>query len=308
MASSPAGASSSPATARSICSSPASCGAPVPRWWPWPKPPAARALWAWRPIATMAASGPIPAAPGPRLPARARAPSGGRPLGHGAGRGGAVAIGAGRDPRRRQPPRRRRRDHGLRLSAVQRAAAAPGLSPPLRCRSRPARDRARRRLPDQRAGCPGGGRLLRDRRCPGGRGRRDHRRGRRIRSASGAEVARARSALARQRRFQAGLWRLFAAPRVGLAYARADTIVCRCEEVTLASDRRRHHGRSRTRSARSSVRRAAAWGAARAAIAGRCWPNTCMSASAGRWTSWPSSRRAPRSSPCRSAPSPPEAA
>ena len=52
---------------------------------------------------------------------------------------------------------------------------------------------------------------------------------------AGAEVARARSALARQRRFQAGLWRLFAAPRVGLAYARADTIVCRCEEVTLAS-------------------------------------------------------------------------
>ena len=50
-----------------------------------------------------------------------------------------------------------------------------------------------------------------------------------------AEVARARSALARQRRFQAGLWQLFAAPRVGLAYARADTIVCRCEEVTLAS-------------------------------------------------------------------------
>ena len=46
---------------------------------------------------------------------------------------------------------------------------------------------------------------------------------------AGAEVARAQSALARQRSFQAGLWQLFAPPRVGLAYARADTIVCRCE-------------------------------------------------------------------------------
>lgn len=52
--------------------------------------------------------------------------------------------------------------------------------------------------------------------------------------ATGTEVTQARSALRRQRRFQAGLWQLFAAPPVGLALARPDTIVCRCEEVTLA--------------------------------------------------------------------------
>jgi D-hydroxyproline dehydrogenase subunit alpha len=47
-------------------------------------------------------------------------------------------------------------------------------------------------------------------------------------------VARVRSILARQRRFQAGLWRLFAASCPDLAAADSHTIVCRCEEVTLA--------------------------------------------------------------------------
>jgi len=50
-------------------------------------------------------------------------------------------------------------------------------------------------------------------------------------AASPAE-AKARSALARHRRFQAALWRLFDAPRPGLALARGDTLVCRCEELT----------------------------------------------------------------------------
>ena len=40
---------------------------------------------------------------------------------------------------------------------------------------------------------------------------------------------------ARHRRFQKALWTLFAAPRFGLDFADADTIVCRCEEVTLAA-------------------------------------------------------------------------
>jgi D-hydroxyproline dehydrogenase subunit alpha len=52
---------------------------------------------------------------------------------------------------------------------------------------------------------------------------------------SDAEVARARLALARQRGFQAGLWQLFAAPRAGLAHAETDAIICRCEEVSLAT-------------------------------------------------------------------------
>jgi NADPH-dependent 2,4-dienoyl-CoA reductase/sulfur reductase-like enzyme len=42
----------------------------------------------------------------------------------------------------------------------------------------------------------------------------------------------ARRRLARHRRFQAALWTLFAAPRAQLSLAEADTIVCRCEEVT----------------------------------------------------------------------------
>ena len=42
-------------------------------------------------------------------------------------------------------------------------------------------------------------------------------------------------ALARQRRFQAGLWRLFAAAPPSLATVTPDTVVCRCEEVALAA-------------------------------------------------------------------------
>src|SRR5579872_4630247 len=43
----------------------------------------------------------------------------------------------------------------------------------------------------------------------------------------------ARSALARHRRFQAGLWRLFGAQHPGAALATAETVVCRCEELSL---------------------------------------------------------------------------
>jgi NAD(P)H-nitrite reductase large subunit len=49
-----------------------------------------------------------------------------------------------------------------------------------------------------------------------------------------ASERRARAALARHRRFQQGLWRLFAAPRIGLDLADAATPVCRCEELTRA--------------------------------------------------------------------------
>jgi len=45
----------------------------------------------------------------------------------------------------------------------------------------------------------------------------------------------AHGALARQRRFQAALWTLFRAPPLSLQLARADTPVCRCENVTLGS-------------------------------------------------------------------------
>jgi D-hydroxyproline dehydrogenase subunit alpha len=48
-----------------------------------------------------------------------------------------------------------------------------------------------------------------------------------------AERTRAQRDLARHRKFQAALWRLYSAPRLGLGLATADTILCRCEEVSL---------------------------------------------------------------------------
>jgi NADPH-dependent 2,4-dienoyl-CoA reductase/sulfur reductase-like enzyme len=47
-------------------------------------------------------------------------------------------------------------------------------------------------------------------------------------------VAKARARLRRHRRFQAGLWTLYAAPRLLTELATPETIVCRCEELTLA--------------------------------------------------------------------------
>lgn len=46
-----------------------------------------------------------------------------------------------------------------------------------------------------------------------------------------ASEAQARSALARHRRFQAGLWRLFRAPHLTTELATAETVICRCEEL-----------------------------------------------------------------------------
>jgi hypothetical protein len=45
---------------------------------------------------------------------------------------------------------------------------------------------------------------------------------------------RAKAALARHRRFQEGLWRIFQAPRLTTELAMPETIVCRCEELTLS--------------------------------------------------------------------------
>jgi len=56
--------------------------------------------------------------------------------------------------------------------------------------------------------------------------------GAQVPAAMAAEATAARDRLARHRRFQHALWRLFAAPRAGLSLADADTLVCRCEEVT----------------------------------------------------------------------------
>ena len=48
-------------------------------------------------------------------------------------------------------------------------------------------------------------------------------------------VAKARARLARHRAFQTALWQLFSAPRLHAELARSDTVVCRCEEVTLGA-------------------------------------------------------------------------
>lgn len=47
-------------------------------------------------------------------------------------------------------------------------------------------------------------------------------------------VTGARAQLRRHRRFQAGLWELFRAPRLLTELAGAQTVICRCEELTLA--------------------------------------------------------------------------
>jgi NADPH-dependent 2,4-dienoyl-CoA reductase/sulfur reductase-like enzyme len=57
-----------------------------------------------------------------------------------------------------------------------------------------------------------------------------------LRRAAGQEqaIARARARLRRHRRFQAGLWELYRAPRLLTELADAETVVCRCEELTRA--------------------------------------------------------------------------
>jgi len=47
-----------------------------------------------------------------------------------------------------------------------------------------------------------------------------------------AEGLRARAVLRRHRRFQDGLWRLFAAADLSASVATGDTVICRCEDVT----------------------------------------------------------------------------
>lgn len=59
-----------------------------------------------------------------------------------------------------------------------------------------------------------------------------------------ADTGDARRHLAHHRRFQAALWRLFAAPDPGLDLATGDTILCRCEALTLGAlkaEVTRHH-------------------------------------------------------------------
>lgn len=48
------------------------------------------------------------------------------------------------------------------------------------------------------------------------------------------ELVARRRRLVSHRRFQRALWRLFSAPQLDVQLAREDTLVCRCEEVTLA--------------------------------------------------------------------------
>lgn len=59
--------------------------------------------------------------------------------------------------------------------------------------------------------------------------------GRALSPAQAGAVADARARLARQRAFQAALWRLYAAPRSQAEPARPETVICRCEEVTLGA-------------------------------------------------------------------------
>jgi NAD(P)H-nitrite reductase large subunit len=49
----------------------------------------------------------------------------------------------------------------------------------------------------------------------------------------GAQRDRAQTMLHRHRRFQRALWQLYAAPPYSIRRATAETVICRCEEVTL---------------------------------------------------------------------------
>jgi NADPH-dependent 2,4-dienoyl-CoA reductase/sulfur reductase-like enzyme len=53
-------------------------------------------------------------------------------------------------------------------------------------------------------------------------------------AASEQTALQARARLARERRFQAGLWTLFRAPLLTTELATPETVICRCEELTLA--------------------------------------------------------------------------
>jgi NADPH-dependent 2,4-dienoyl-CoA reductase/sulfur reductase-like enzyme len=53
-------------------------------------------------------------------------------------------------------------------------------------------------------------------------------------SAMAKHVEKSRRALSRHRRFQKSLWHFYAAPRLSVELATPETIVCRCEEITLA--------------------------------------------------------------------------
>ncbi len=59
--------------------------------------------------------------------------------------------------------------------------------------------------------------------------------GRTLSADASRALAAAHVRLSRHRRFQAGLWQLFAAPRLHAELAQPDTIICRCEEVTLGA-------------------------------------------------------------------------
>ena len=185
-----------------------------------------------------------------------------------------------------------------RSRALARAAAAPGSSrsmpspwatassPPTRSCARSAAPIAsiRRAAISSPSGTPRAapaiardlcrGRLRRSRRGPGGGGRGHHRRPRRrplpgFRAAAGQQqaAAAARAALRRHRRFQAGLWQLFAAPRLLAELAQPDTLICRCEELSRGRDRGGNRARLGIDRRRQARRPAAAWAAARAAIA-----------------------------------------
>jgi glycine/D-amino acid oxidase-like deaminating enzyme len=54
----------------------------------------------------------------------------------------------------------------------------------------------------------------------------------------GPDTSSARRRLAHHHRFQTALWRLFATPQAGLALAQDDTLICRCESVTLGALRK----------------------------------------------------------------------
>ena len=99
--------------------------------------------------------------------------------------------------------------------------------------------------------------------------------------------------LRHHRRFQRRLWRLHDIGPKGVLDLPDETIICRCEELTVGR-LRRASAKGRAMRGRSSARRGWGWGGARGATAGRWRRGLSQKRRASRWRTSVSSRRACR--------------
>jgi NAD(P)H-nitrite reductase large subunit len=122
------------------------------------------------------------------------------------------------------------------------------------------------------------------------------------RSVPSAKRKAARRALSRHCRFQDAIWSLYHAPTLSLQLARDDTVICRCEEVTLGQLRPLIAAGVTGLGELKRLTRAGMGRSARAVIAPCPWPGSQPSTKASARTNSAASRPSPRSSRCLSPP------